>query len=171
METIYGRGNAAHVPQAFTQTTLTQTATPVTHHYRTLPIADGFNWPHIIRHLQTLGRTKTEPLYLVVFRSVRKPGVDSAWVTQLDEAAHQEALQSPALLYYFAGHLDENRRAMSWCLWTEQTAARQALSGSAHQNAVRAARELYEAFSIETYMVHIATETGIQFVEAPRHHH
>jgi hypothetical protein len=128
-------------------------ATPVAVNYRVLPINEAFNWPAIFQELTTKGRHPGDSPYLVVFRSVRKAGVDGAWVSQLDDAAHEEAKMSPALLHYFAGDLDEERRAMSWCLWTNIRDARTALHGAAHQIAVRSARELYDNFSIEMYDV------------------
>jgi hypothetical protein len=132
---------------------LTITATPQDPNYRVSPIQQGFDWPGIFASIAASRDATTEDLYLVVFRSVRKPNVDGAWITMLDEAAHTEAKQSSALLHYFAGSLDDGRRAISWCLWTDRTAARLALSGPAHQEAAREARELYDTFSIELYDV------------------
>jgi hypothetical protein len=130
--------------------------------YRILPITEGFDWQGIIETLADR-RQLDEKLYLVVFRSIRQPEVDPAHVTALDTAAHEEAERSDALLHYFPGELDEDRRAMSWCLWTDMDSAREALSGPAHQDAVRQARDLYEAFAVELYDVYLPGNEDIVF--------
>jgi hypothetical protein len=102
-------------------------------------------------------------MYLVVFRSVRNPEADDDLIVALDDAALAEAGQSPALLHYFASEVEEeSRKAMSWCLWTDMQAARDALSGSAHQEAASRVHELYDNFSLEVYNVTVS-EQGVDF--------
>lgn len=131
-------------------------AEPVSEDYRTLPIEKGFNWTEIVGEAVEQNGPVDEKLYLVVFRSVRLPEADAALIAELDAAAHEEAMQSNALFHYFAGDVDDERRAMSWCLWTDQQSAREALMGSAHEVAARHANEFYGqgGFSIELYNVH-----------------
>ena len=146
------------------------TVEPLSPDYRTLPITEGFDWPKIIDDIARTRELGSEKLYLVVFRSIRKYEADEtlaaeldAFVTQLDDAAHTEAKSSSELLHYFTDKLDEEGRAMSWCLWTERTAARQALSGPAHQLAVRHAPDLYEDSTIEAYDVHLFEDREVVF--------
>lgn len=135
---------------------------PLRPDYRTAAITEGFDWPSIISDLTNEQQIDRQKLYLVVFRSTRWPETDDALVTQLDTAAHTEARTSSELLHYFAGPV-ENRQAMSWCLWTDMIAARQALDGPAHQLAARHARQLYSDFSVELYDVYPQGEDGVVF--------
>ncbi len=149
--------------------------------YRQSPIEEGFDWQTIVTSIDSIREHLAhKALYLVVFRSVQKQEVDadkqqirSSLVATLDEAAHIEAKESDALIHYFAGELDLGRRALSWCLWTDKQAARVALSGPAHQEAVRHAPELYEDFTIELLDVALNEEDEIVITEQyhPRHNH
>ena len=87
--------------------------------------------------------------YVVVFRSIVRPGADRELMRALDEAAHQEALASGGLLDYVAGS-DDGARA-SVCVWETEEDARRAARLPAHRRAVQHASEFYEEFAITTY--------------------
>lgn len=130
-------------------------AEPQIEDYRVAPIEEGFDWPAILQETTAQSGPVDEKLYLVVFRSQRKETADADLIAALDAAAHEEAMQSEALYHYFAGEIDENRRSLSWCLWTDQQSARDALVGSSHQTTAAHAEEFYGSggFSIELYDV------------------
>lgn len=73
-------------------------------------------------------------------------------------------------MHYFAGELDDGNRAMSWCLWTDMAAAREALSGPAHQEAVHHAHALYETFTVELYDVHLLDDRQVIFDPTTHNH-
>lgn len=125
--------------------------------YRNLPIEQGFNWPKLLREVSDYLGYQQDNYYLVVFRSTRWPGEDNAsLIESLDTAAFTEAKtrKPDALLHYFAGQVDEEGRALSWCLWTDRESAREALSGPAHRQAAHAARNLYESYGVEGFNVY-----------------
>lgn len=121
--------------------------------YRTASITEGFDWRAILSEIAR-SRELGSKQYLVVFRSLRKPEADGELIARLDAAAHEEAMASDALFYYFAGELGEDGRALSWCLWTDGESARRALHGEAHGEAVRRTPEFYDDFSIELFDVY-----------------
>src|SRR5688500_6892793 len=88
--------------------------------YARQPTAIGFDWPKII-HDFTLARglTPGQPLYLVVFRSQRRPDADHLLLMEHDEAAHRAARRSPSLLHYFGGEPDAEGYCLSFCIWTD----------------------------------------------------
>jgi hypothetical protein len=145
---------------------LTWDVEPLYENYRDLPIHESFNWHKLIGEVtDTLGNQQSD-YFLVVFRSKRLPGdTNAARIGQLDTDAYLEATRSNALLKYFAGDIDEDGRALSWCLWTDQQSARAALNGPAHREAVQAAHELYEYYTSppERYNLHVTPEDGILF--------
>ena len=83
---------------------------PVDPDYPNLPIERGFDWPAIAGF-------SFDTLYLVVFRSVRRPDADLDLLRWYDDLAYAEALQSGGLLRYFKGDADERGHCLSFCLW------------------------------------------------------
>lgn len=134
--------------------------------YRDLTIDKGFDWPKLLTEVDDyLGREQGS-YYLVVFRSTRLPGnANASFIEALDNAAFVEAKtrKPDALLHYFAGNVDANGRAMSWCLWTDQESACEALSGAAHAEAAGSVHELYEEYNLERYNVSLSTEQRVIF--------
>lgn len=103
-------------------------------------------------------------LYLVVFESERKPDVDPQTIATLDEAAHNEAKESVELLHYYADTPDENGVALSWCLWTDDKAARSAINGPAHREAMSRAHEFYgNNYAVKLYSV-VPAEDKVIFI-------
>jgi hypothetical protein len=121
---------------------------PLVTDYALRPIQEVFAWDKILARLKP-----GEERYLVVFRSQRKPDADGAWLDQLDEAAHQEALQSGGLLAYFRGDLIEGNHCLSFCVWENREQARLAAAGPRHQEAVQATSAMYSSYVLERYTV------------------
>jgi hypothetical protein len=131
------------------------TITPVREDYAYQGIQDGFDWEDIIARAKQHHELDTDnPLYLVVFRSQLKAGVDTALLLHHDHQAHEAAKQSPALLYYFGGEPDEEGRALSFCLWSDQEEAKE-LSKDARHMAARKMVSMYESYSLEKYSLFI----------------
>jgi hypothetical protein len=131
-------------PLAIAQT-IEQAAQPEVDDFRTADTSQAFNWNNIAGAIANTTGLASERAYLVVFRSKRRENTNDKLIEKLDAAAHKEAQESAALYYYFGGTVDElSRRAVSWCLWTDQASARKGVSGPAHQEALRHASEFYE---------------------------
>ena len=120
---------------------------PITEQYAVLPISDGFNWAERLREVAE------GQWYLVVFRSVRRATADVDVLTEFDDHAHTEALGAGGLMYYFRGELGGDRECLSFCLWETQEQAKVALRLPRHQAAVRVAREMYESYLLERYIL------------------
>ena len=133
------RQAAHHLREAFPQ------PTPVHPDYTSLPIQDGFDWE---RCFQSIPDAR---LYLVVFRSVRRPSADLAVLKELDDKAYAEAMVAGGLLHYFKGEANERRECLSFCLWESRQGAREASGGPSHRAAAEIWRRMYESYELERY--------------------
>jgi hypothetical protein len=92
---------------------------PTSPDYATAPYASALNFPRVITLLRSLlppGYTwPTTSFYVVVFRSVLKPNIDSDLLYTLDFESHREACESGGLLKYWFGKADEERRNLATC--------------------------------------------------------
>jgi heme-degrading monooxygenase HmoA len=118
--------------------------------FATAAVEAGFDWA------DCLADTPQSTFYLVVFRSVRKAGVDTELLTEFDDLAHAEARLSGGLHFYFKGEPRDDRACLSMCLWDSQEQARAALRLPRHQAAAQLSRHMYESFGLERY--HVAWE-------------
>src|SRR5829696_1781122 len=75
--------------------------------YATRSIQDGFSWS------SSLADCTFDQLYLVVFRSVRRPSADLDLLREHDDRAYQKALESGGLLRYFKGEANEGGECVS----------------------------------------------------------
>jgi hypothetical protein len=112
--------------------------------YATLPIEDGFDW-------SSLSSCDFESLYLVVFRSLRRPEADLALLREHDDSAYEEALISGGLLRYFKGHANERGKCLSFCLWETSEQARKAAGASSHRSAAGITALMYLSYRLERY--------------------
>src|SRR5215204_6006248 len=112
--------------------------------YAILPIEDAFDW-------SSLSFSDFEQLYLVVFRSLRRPEVDLDLLHEHDDRAYEEALASGGLLRYFKGQANERGECLSFCLWETREQARQAADAAPHRSAAGVSAEMYLSFSIDRY--------------------
>ncbi len=103
---------------------------PISDRYATLPIEDAFDWSAVGRQLGV------GEWYLVVFRSVRRPGADEDRLTAFDEAAHAEAAGAPGFVHYFKGPSAADGSCLSFCIWTGRAEARAAAGRPDHTEAV-----------------------------------
>src|SRR5919112_5976319 len=112
--------------------------------YATLSIQDGFDW-------SILSSCSFDRLYLVVFRSVRRPDADLALLREHDDRAYDEALDSGGLLKYFKGHANERGECLSFCLWETREQARKAAAASSHASAADITACMYLSYVLDRY--------------------
>lgn len=121
--------------------------TPLVYDYATRPTEESFDWPEILRQVSDRHELSYgHQMYLVVFRSQRRPDADIDELLRLDDEARIEASVSPGYLHYFRGQADPDGNCVSFCLWESLEDARLASSLPAHQEAVTRAREFYIDF-------------------------
>ena len=113
--------------------------------YATRPIQDGFSWS------SSLVGCPFERLYLVVFRSVRRPNADLALLHEHDARAYAEALESGGLLRYFKGEANERGECLSFCLWESRQHAIEAAGAASHRSAARISAQVYESYVLDRY--------------------
>jgi hypothetical protein len=118
---------------------------PIYPDYATRPIQDGFSWS------SSLAGCAFERLYLVVFRSVRRPSADLDLLREHDERAYEQALQSGGLLRYFKGEANEERECLSFCLWETRGQAMRAAGAASHRSAAEISVRMYESYVLERY--------------------
>ena len=117
---------------------------PVHPDYPDLSIERGFNWPAIAGH-------PFDRLYLVVFRSARRPDADLDLLRWYDDLAYAEALGSGGLLRYFKGEADGRGHCLSFCLWESRDAAVRAVGGKSHARAAGITASMYVSYDLERY--------------------
>jgi hypothetical protein len=122
-----------------------QQISPIYPDYATRPIQEGFSWSSSL-----LGRA-FERIYLVVFRSVRRPSADLDLLSEHDECAYEDALQSGGLLRYFKGEANEQRACLSFCLWETRRQAIEAAGAPSHRSAAEISVRMYESYVLERY--------------------
>ncbi len=120
---------------------------PISEEYASLPILDGFNWA------EQLSAIDSCQWYLVVFRSVRRADADGALLTAADDLAHDDAIHRPGFLHYFKGTPNARDECLSFCVWTDQAAARHAGRRPAHQAAMQLTAGMYETYVLERYLL------------------
>ena len=113
--------------------------------YANLPVEEGFDWA------SHLGGASFDRLYLVVFRSVRRPTADLRLLKEHDDRAYEAALEAGGLLRYFKGEMNERRECLSFCLWESRERAVAASGGFPHRAAARLADRMYESYTLERY--------------------
>jgi hypothetical protein len=118
---------------------------PIYPEYATRPIQDGFSWS------SSLAGCAFERLYLVVFRSVRRPSADLDLLREHDDRAYEDALQSGGLLRYFKGEANERGECLSFCLWETREQAIEAAGAAAHQSAADISVRMYESYVLDRY--------------------
>jgi len=118
---------------------------PIYPDYATRPIQDGFSWS------SSLAGCTFERLYLVVFRSVRRPSADLDLLREHDDLAYEKALESGGLLRYFKGEANERGECLSFCLWETREQAIEAAGAAAHQSAAEISVRMYESYELERY--------------------
>ncbi len=132
-----------------------QQISPMHPDYATRPIQDGFDWS------SSLAGCPFDRLYLVVFRSVRRPTADLDLLREHDDRAYAEALESGGLLRYFKGNANERRECLSFCLWETREQAIEAAGTASHQSAAGLSVRMYESYVLDRYWLKkVATARG-----------
>lgn len=117
-------------------------------------IREVFDWDDIIRRAdERHSFWDGQILYLVAFRSQRKPEADVEMLNTYDAAAHLDAANSEGYITYFKGEADNEGYNLSFCLWQSAKDARAATSKSSHQQAARLAGSMYADYKLERYAV------------------
>jgi hypothetical protein len=119
--------------------------------YATLPIEDGFDW-------SSLSCCPFDQLYLIVFRSLRRPEADLDLLLEHDDRAYEEAKKSGGLLRYFKGHANERGECLSFCLWETREQARRAAGAASHRSAADISAKMYSSYVLERYWLKKARE-------------
>ena len=122
-----------------------QQISPIYPDYATRPVQDGFSWS------SSLAGCAFERLYLVVFRSVRRPSADLELLREHDDRAYEKALESGGLLRYFKGEANEQRECLSFCLWETRRQAVEAAGAASHQSAADISGRMYESYELDRY--------------------
>jgi hypothetical protein len=122
-----------------------QQISPIYPDYATRPVQDGFSWS------SSLAGCAFEQLYLVVFRSIRRPSVDLELLREHDDRAYEKALESGGLLRYFKGEANERGECLSFCLWETRRQAIEAAGATTHQSAADISVLMYESYVLERY--------------------
>jgi hypothetical protein len=118
---------------------------PIYPDYATRPVQDGFSWS------SSLAGCAFERLYLVVFRSIRRPSVDLELLREHDDRAYEKALESGGLLRYFKGEANERGECLSFCLWETREQAIEAAGAASHQSAAEITVRMYESYELDRY--------------------
>jgi hypothetical protein len=95
---------------------------------------------------------------------LRRPDVDLDLLSEHDDRAYEEALESGGLLRYFKGHANEWGECLSFCLWETREQARQAADAASHRSAIGATAQMYLSYSLERYWIQ---KTGEELVFEP----
>jgi hypothetical protein len=111
--------------------------------YAHLGVAQAFDWSGVS---EALGPGEW---YLVAFRSIRKPEADEARLTAYDDLAHAEAAASRGFVHYQKGPCSTDGSCLSFCLWTDRTAARAAAGQRHHAEAAQLVHEMYASYTLE----------------------
>ena len=153
------RGMAAQAKQSEVVHRACQQISPIYSDYATRPIQDGFSWS------SSLLGCAFERLYLVVFRSVRRPSADLDLLREHDDRAYEKALQSGGLLRYFKGEANEQRECLSFCLWETREQAIEAAGAASHRSAAEISVRMYESYVLDRYVLKkVVTERGERLI-------
>lgn len=125
--------------------------------YVTRSIEDGFDWA------SSLSSCHFDRLYLVVFRSVRRPTADLHLLREYDDRAYEEALKTGGLLRYFRGNANERGECLSFCLWEGREQAREAAGAASHRSAAGITAQMYETYVLDRYWLKkVITSRGVR---------
>jgi hypothetical protein len=139
------RGMAAQAKEIEVLHTACQQICPIYPDYAPRPVQDGFSWS------SSLAGCAFERLYLVVFRSVRRPSADLDLLREHDDRAYEKALESGGLLRYFKGEANERGECLSFCLWETREQAIEAAGAASHQSAAEISVRMYESYVLNRY--------------------
>src|SRR5215203_5111053 len=139
-----------------------QQISPIYPDYTMRPIQDGFSWS------SSLAGCTFDWLYLVVFRSVRRPTADLDLLREHDDRAYEKALEAGGLLRYFKDDANERRECLSFCLWETRRQAIEAAGAASHQSAAEISVRMYESYVLDRYWLKkVVTARGERLIFEP----
>jgi len=139
-----------------------QQISPIYPDYTMRPIQDGFSWS------SSLAGCTFDWLYLVVFRSVRRPTADLDLLREHDDRAYEKALEAGGLLRYFKDDANERRECLSFCLWETREQAIEAAGAASHQSAADISVRMYESYVLDRYWLKkVVTARGERLIFEP----
>ncbi|KAL2695716.1 hypothetical protein AAEP93_003809 [Penicillium crustosum] len=138
---------------------------PIRDDYATAEYTESFNWTEVYDLLRTFSQAenhawKSQSYYVVIFRSILLPDIDSDRLYDLDAHSHQEAIASGGLLKYWFGAKNDKHRNLATCIWRNRNDARLGGRGPWHAQARAAATVMYEEIKFTTLRLDI--EDGVQ---------
>ncbi|KAJ5185635.1 hypothetical protein N7491_006495 [Penicillium cf. griseofulvum] len=139
---------------------------PIRDDYATAEYTESFNWTDVFDLLRTFSQAEdhtwtSQSYYVVIFRSILLPDIDSEHLYDLDAQSHQEAVASGGLLKYWFGAKNDQHRNLATCVWRSRNDARLGGRGPWHAQARAAATVMYEQIRFTTLRLDI--EDGVQF--------
>ncbi|KAJ3799153.1 hypothetical protein GGU11DRAFT_528141 [Lentinula aff. detonsa] len=131
---------------------------PLNTRYAASLYVDAFNW-----HELSLPEDEEREWYCVVFRSKRKAGSDGGSLYEADKKAHEEAVGNGGLILYWYGIPDQQTGMnLATCIWQSRKHAIAANSRPHHIRAMMLAKDSYEVYDLERYVLRkVAGETGV----------
>ncbi|KAJ5799411.1 uncharacterized protein N7518_001479 [Penicillium psychrosexuale] len=138
---------------------------PIRDDYATADYTESFNWTEVYDLLRVFSQAenhtwKSQSYYVVIFRSILLPDIDSDRLYDLDAHSHQEAIASGGLLKYWFGAKNDKHRNLATCIWRSRNDARLGGLGPWHAQARAAAAVMYEQIRFTTLRLDIAD--GVQ---------
>ncbi|CAI7610769.1 unnamed protein product [Penicillium glandicola] len=138
---------------------------PIRDDYATAEYTESFNWTEVFDLLRTLSQAEnhtwtSQSYYVVIFRSILLPDIDSDRLYDLDAHSHQEAIASGGLLKYWFGAKNDEHRNLATCIWRSRNDARLGGRGPWHAQARAAAAVMYKEIRFTTLRLDI--EDGVQ---------
>lgn len=93
---------------------------PIRDDYATADYTESFNWTEVYDLLRVFSQAenhtwKSQSYYVVIFRSILLPDIDSDRLYDLDAHSHQEAIASGGLLKYWFGAKNDKHRNLATC--------------------------------------------------------
>jgi hypothetical protein len=133
--------------------------------YRTSPVTEAFPWVVTIdRAIKRFGLHPFAPIFLVVFTSKLKGDANPDYVRrlrELDEAAFKAASDADGFIDYYAGTVNEDGEARSYCLWQTRGAAQIVSHDKSHVVAQFMVHN-YETYDAGRFLLYRAAE-GVWF--------
>ncbi|KIJ49344.1 hypothetical protein M422DRAFT_204535 [Sphaerobolus stellatus SS14] len=122
---------------------------PLDDSYAAKPYAEAFNWGELELPIE-----EEREWYCVAFRSLRKNGSDGGPLYEADRLAHEEAIRNGGLILYWYGvPSPETGLNLATCIWQSRQHAIAANGRSNHVIAARLAKDAYERYDLERWVL------------------
>ncbi|GJJ06189.1 hypothetical protein Clacol_000378 [Clathrus columnatus] len=140
---------------------------PLHDQYAATPYEESFNWDEL-----ELPEEDEREWYCVAFRSRRKDGSDGTPLYEADRLAHEEAIRNGGLIMYWYGVPSPlTGLNLATCIWQSRQHAVAANSRPHHLRAAKLAKDSYEIYDLERYVLRKYTgEKGVRvepYIDGP----